>query len=749
MDVNPYEFWAMRGIGVIPLKNKDKVPFVDNWQKYADNPAPPELRKQWSQGKNKNHGVICGERLVIFDFESEEVFKQFFSSQAGLFESDYVVKTGKGYHLYAEKDMYIPYQLVYDKDGVLLLEIRTGAHQCVGAGSIHPNGKTYEKVGAAEPRYLTSADFQAFQDRMKNLGWIVKSKIEKNYENLNISTPIERLPRIPQRLIDMAKAGAMSGSRNSARWRLIRELYGCGVTLNEAKDLVIEFSKHCVPPDLEEKAVSHLIQSWAEIGKKYPPIIPHEARVLKLEAHNNGAYLLAIDRVCEDITLGKQQPSQLPATIANVLMKENEYAYFFETDELRMYKDGIFEVGGEIVPTKKTQEYLTICERQSFLNRNLILEVIGHIKRTTLARKSDFDLNTSLLILENGVLEIGTKQFSAHSSKFKATRKLPIAYNPEATCPSIDSFFSSVTFPSDKQALYEIIGVCLYTKENYQFQKAIMLYGSGCNGKSTYINLLKTFLGPNNVSARTLQELENNRFAAANLQGKLANVFADLPSKALKNLGMFKTLTGGDLLTTEAKYGKLPAQFVNTAKLIFSANNPPETFEETDAFFRRWHIITFPHSFLGREDKGLAERLTAPNEISGLLNKALEALGTVLAQGGKLSNEQSTEQVKNEYLRISSPISYFMAERVNWVTTGFTSKQDLVDDYDRFCVEEKLVSGSAENFFRSFKAHAGNRIAEERREKIRGFLGFCLDNGKEIEPKEEPKKTGLGGYIEA
>jgi len=67
--------------------------------------------------------------------------------------------------------------------------------------------------------------------------------------------------------------------------------------------------------------------------------------------------------------------------------------------------------------------------------------------------------------------------------------------------------------------------------------------------------------------------------------------------------------------------------FVNRAKLTFSCNVVPEVYEDTTAFFRRWIIIQFPHTFdSAKADKDLPKKLTTAEEFSGILNFALEGL---------------------------------------------------------------------------------------------------------------------------
>ena len=85
----------------------------------------------------------------------------------------------------------------------------------------------------------------------------------------------------------------------------------------------------------------------------------------------------------------------------------------------------------------------------------------------------------------------------------------------------------------------------------YPHQSAFILVGDGGNGKSPLLSLLTEFLGPENVSSISLQDLVNHKFTAAELFGERANIYDDLSSDALKRTGQFKMATGGDMLKGE------------------------------------------------------------------------------------------------------------------------------------------------------------------------------------------------------
>ena len=118
------------------------------------------------------------------------------------------------------------------------------------------------------------------------------------------------------------------------------------------------------------------------------------------------------------------------------------------------------------------------------------------------------------------------------------------------------------------------------------------------------------------------------------LFGKLANVFADLDRRALKGTSYFKTIVSGDSIDAERKF-KSTFSFTPYAKLIFSANEIPHSSDNTFAFYRRWCIIPFNNKFEGEKaDVNLLHKLTTPEELSGLLNRALQGLIRLIDNNG-------------------------------------------------------------------------------------------------------------------
>jgi phage/plasmid-associated DNA primase len=110
--------------------------------------------------------------------------------------------------------------------------------------------------------------------------------------------------------------------------------------------------------------------------------------------------------------------------------------------------------------------------------------------------------------------------------------QLPVDWNPKATCPRIDRFLWEVIPPDALDLVLEVIGYATYPANPYRV--AVLLLGPGRNGKSILLRVLAALLGPENVSAMPLQVLAENRFASAELLGKLANIGGDLDAREVR-----------------------------------------------------------------------------------------------------------------------------------------------------------------------------------------------------------------------
>jgi len=347
-----------------------------------------------------------------------------------------------------------------------------------------------------------------------------------------------------------------------------------------------------------------------------------------------------------------------------------------DTGEILFYNtiEGVWQPGAEEIIRQ-------LCHRvDNELSIHNLNEVTDKIRRMTYGSRNLF-VNNPHLALNNCVLNMETFEVDSHKPEYYLTNKLKVDYDPSAIPHAIELFLSQILPPDSISKMQEIMGYCLLP--DYRFQKAFICVGEGANGKSTLLNLLIKFLDPENVSHILMQDFDKKTFASSKLYGKMAYIASDLPEKEMRQTGMFKMLTGGDRITAERKY-KEPFEFVNKAKLIFSANKPPIIYDDVDAMWRRLCLIRFPYQFVGdKADTNLLEKLTTPEELSGLLNACLMALFR-LKERGCFEKDEDIQKLREEYLLSSNPIQCFAEYVLEDDFDGYEPKKNVDQAYIRY-----------------------------------------------------------------
>ena len=318
----------------------------------------------------------------------------------------------------------------------------------------------------------------------------------------------------------------------------------------------------------------------------------------------------------------------------------------------------------------------------------------------------------------NGILDVASGKLEPHSPDFLFPIQINAAWNPGAECPAIDRFIQQV-FPDDAGELfYQLAG--LYALPDTRQQKAVMLLGSGSNGKSVTLALLRQFLGSQNVSSLPLHELAENRFAAAELQCKLLNLSSDLPDRTLRDTTLFKQIVDGRLSTINARrrYGK-PFQFRPFVRLIFSANRVPDSADTSYGYLRRWLVVPFDAELDDDErDPFLIEKLTTPEELSGLLNHAVSSYRHLL-NNGRLIESRAMLTAKARFNALSDPTRLFLDECVELNEQAHILRYDLYREYKEWCVFHRLNPISPQKFYQSIREILG---VETTRNKGRRML---------------------------
>lgn len=379
-----------------------------------------------------------------------------------------------------------------------------------------------------------------------------------------------------------------------------------------------------------------------------------------------------------------------PGILAQHIAKEILSVYC--NGSFYIYRKGVYVQITDDEAEKIVKSYLP----EYYVKSSWVNDAVNLWKLEVLRKPEELNQYPELLNLENGMLNWITGELIEHDPKYMSTIRIPVVYNPEATCPEIDKFLNDVIYPDCIPIIEEFAGYCLVP--DTRFEKALMLTGSGANGKSTFIKLIIALIGKSNVSNIPLQELADNRFKRAELFGKLVNCFADLSTKEIENSSYFKTVVSGDEIDAERKH-KDPFSFRPFARLIFSANEIPRARDKTYAYYRRWLIIPFPNQFdENKADKGLLARLTTPEELSGFLNKALAGLRRLFVNE-QFSSSPTVESALDSYKTANDSIAAFVSDCCMLDPGMFVSKQSIYEAYKKYCADAGYGAVSNRKFY--------------------------------------------------
>lgn len=676
---------------ILGVKRSGKKAVEHGWQDKPYKAHDPELQKWLNYGGN--YGIICGKGLYEIDLDDQELQEKFED-----FVNTFTVKTGRphGRHYFVRSDV-SENGVIIDKNGKNLGNIQVRNKYVVGAGSNHHTGNKYEIIKDISFAWISKEQLEGIFG--KQLQWSKQHLSEKEAEEeietmKSLGFEIQMVD-----LVDISQLRQISVYELQGSHPIHGSETGNNFCINFKKNCWHCFRCNSGGGALMWLAVKHKLircdeaQKGAlkgEIFKKVLEIAKEEGFEIELQDRN--------EEISPDVSKYFERRSKskrwtfVPAFLAEEIIKEFHYITR-ETDEvifLYHADKGVYTPNGEAHVKRQIKKRLG-----KHFSRHRQNEVLAYIEAATIQKVKDTP--PYLIAVKNGILNIKTGKLEKFTPEYFILNALPVKYDPKAKCPKTLKFLDEVVHKDDKQVLQEWAGYCLYRR--YPIHKALMLIGEGANGKSTWMEVLRTLLNNENVSTEPLQSFEANRFSVVSLYGKLANIYPDLSDRSLRATGSFKMLTGGDTITAEYKF-KNRFCFKNYAKLMFSANKIPECKDDTTAFFRRWIIINFPNQFLPddpKTDPNLIDKLTTEKELSGFFNWALEGLKRLL-KNGKFSHAKSVEETRQQYTRASNPVKAFVMDNVEFEAGSFVTKQALYEAFIEYCKKMNLPTVSKNSF---------------------------------------------------
>lgn len=381
-------------------------------------------------------------------------------------------------------------------------------------------------------------------------------------------------------------------------------------------------------------------------------------------------------------------------------------------DQMCIYKNGIYVNGQKSIEAEMIKHIPN-------LNRSKRAEVLTYLD--ILVDNSSPSSGAELIAFKNGIYDIDTDEFLPFSPDYVILNKINYDYIPGAYSEVTDKTLDKLACndPEIRMLLEEVIGYTFYRRN--ELRKAFVLIGDKANGKSTYLDMIKTLLGDNNTCALDLKEL-GDRFKTAELFGKLANIGDDIGDEFIPNAAVFKKVVSGDRVNAERK-GQDPFDFNNYSKFLFSANNMPRIKDKSGAVINRLIIIPFNARFSVDDpdyDPYIKYKLRKQESMEYLIQLGIAGLKRVLANR-RFTTSAKVEKELEEYEENNNPILLFFKDepKIENEPTNAVYAQ-----YTEFCVANSFTPMSNIEFSKQVKKRFNLDIVNKtiRGKKYRIFI---------------------------
>lgn len=321
------------------------------------------------------------------------------------------------------------------------------------------------------------------------------------------------------------------------------------------------------------------------------------------------------------------------------------------------------------------------------------------------AKVEDIKIMTDRINFNNGTYYTDIKLFEPERKI--CLNRLPVNYNPSAPKPKIWlQFVEGLLEPDDILTLQEYMGYCLIPSNTAQ--KMLMLVGKGGEGKSRVGRVMRAILG-DNMNTSSVQKLATDRFARADLEGRLLMLDDDMQMEALTKTDILKTIvTMEDKMDLERKGKQSTQGYIYSRIMGFSNGCLQSLFDKTDGFYRRQIILMTKERPENRvDDSSLGKKLI--DEVEGIVLWCLEGLHRLIdnefiftMSAAAVKNIEDSKKENNNLIDFLESTGYICLDK-----DERSSCKSLYDKYIEWCADNLKKPYVEKTFVTGLKALSG------------------------------------------
>lgn len=362
----------------------------------------------------------------------------------------------------------------------------------------------------------------------------------------------------------------------------------------------------------------------------------------------------------------------------------------------------------EVAKKKEWAEFVKKCA----VDAGRVSGIQKAIERKVTVPGDFFDNKPGTLNVKNGVIDLRTGKLSAHNSETQHyTYCCNVEYDPKANQSIWLKFLNEMTDYADYLKTFAGYAITGDTRE----EKMLWVQGKTRSGKGVFARVLRIVLSK--LTAELAPEIllseqkkDDQNFALAYINEARIIFLSETSEKTVIDENRMKRVTGGDPVHC-ARKGMAFFDFIPKWAVITMSNFDPNIRPDDDAAWGRLHLIRCKTSFLGKEDMSLKERLTAPENLKGVLAWLVEGSMRWYKEGLKLPDEarQDIDQVRDNVDYVKT----FISECVEDLPGHKISTAQIYSMYLSWCKENHITSPYGNTRFTQFMKKKGYKTSDK------------------------------------
>jgi putative DNA primase/helicase len=335
----------------------------------------------------------------------------------------------------------------------------------------------------------------------------------------------------------------------------------------------------------------------------------------------------------------------------------------------------------------ETSKWLKSCQKAVVMRNSLFLAAAQDGMSVAL---SEFDRKGHFFGCANGIIDLRDGSLITGDKRYLMTKSAPVAYNKDAKCPEWDSFLLKIMNGNVENVLFlqRLVGQAMLGTQGKD--KLAILWGTGANGKSTFVDTLNDIMGQYATVTDPRMLMDNNRsnkeYYMAPLKGVRLCLMSETKRGDMIAEAIVKMLVDGGEITARYPAGRV-FTFQPVFTPILSTNHRPKVGADP-AIWRRVLLVPFTYTIPAEERNPQFRTQVLKPEAEGILKWCVDGAQMYLKDG--LAPTGDVVDATEEYKRSQDKLGMFITQECATGESLRMRLKDFQDQYNAWCLDQGL-----------------------------------------------------------